>query len=271
MFKTAYYNRDVFEKERSKSSRFRFWIFLLGLLVLGSALIGLSYTVLYSDVLRVKSVKVEGLRSVSDERFIAALSVEFSKKWPLALLGRENILFWALGRKKGNLAQNLPAIEGVEIHPDLVRKEIVLNVRERELLGIWCFPSRGCYAFDKEGIVFAETPFSEGVLILKISDENSRPVVLGAPIFGNNKEWLKNILVTLGILEEIGWKPVSLQIRNLSLREWQVGIPAGLTLYFSLDFVPDALENTLANLKSKLKLDKLTYLDFRVPSRIYYK
>ena len=269
MFKTGYYNRDIFEKERSGYSRFGFWILFFGFLILGSAAVGLSHIVFYSDLFKVKSVKVEGLESVSDERFLAVLSAELSEKRPLALLGGENILFWMMGREKDSV-RNLPAIDKVEIRPDLLERELLLNVRERKLLGVWCLPSQDCWAFDKEGIVFAETPFSEGVLILKIGDLNSRPVVQGAPIFGN-KDWLKNILATLEILEEVGWKPVSLQIRDLSLQEWQAETPAGLTLYFSLNFVPDGLENTLAHLKDKLKLDKLTYLDFRVSSRIYYK
>ena len=260
--------RGDFFENRKRKSRLKLWPWLLGLFLLGLLVIGSLYLVLYSDILKVKSIKVEGADIIYQSSLLRSLIPEIIAKSKLkGWLGPENLLFW--GNQSLKSVRNLATLKMIKIKTDLFQKKADIQFEERKLKGIWCLVSFECYGFDGEGIVFIKAPEPEGVLILKIDDENQRQIVIGHSVF--NDLWFKNILVTLRDLDESGWEAVSVRVRDLKLEEWEMKTPAGLAIYFSLNFVPEDLGSIMKNLKDRLSINKLTYLDFRVPSRIYYK
>lgn len=247
----------------------------VGLLV-GAALIGSAYVILYADFFRVSTFEVSGSRFVSRDVLLASLNSQMlSGSLLRSLLGPGNILFWEFGEKPETL-NTLPILEGVSIESDIVDRKVVITARDRELFGIWCVSQNDCYGFDREGIVFARVPRVKGALILKINDTNNRAVVPGLPIFAG-AGWTEKVFKTLEIIRRYDFAVSLVEIRDLDLEEWKVEVASGLPaqagprFYFSLGFVPENLESILKNLDKRFEFNKVTYFDFRVPNRIYYK
>ena len=185
----------------------------------------------------------------------------------LAMLGPDNVLFWKLA----NLSESdlAPGVSNIKIDSDILSKKVNISVEKRDLFGIWCSLGK-CFGFDKDGVIFSEAPDVAGFLILKIKDENTRVVSLGSLVLPK-REWIANVLDTVKILSENDTAVSSVKIRNLSLEEWEIEISNGLRFYFSLNFIPENLKDIVQKLDKKLSLEKLSYIDFRVPSRIYYR
>lgn len=259
----------VFQKKKP-SVRLRF-LFGSGLfLLLGALLIGAAYFVLYSDFWKVKGFEVRNLKFTAEESLLAALnSAMIGNSKILSLLSPENILFWEFSDKPKNL-DTLPLLAQLSITTDLAAKKIILEVKERNFLGIWCGSKGDCYAFDEEGIIFARAPEAKGALILKLNDENNRPLVLGQPVF-TNPEWKENVFKVVEIMKNRKINISRLTIKNFRLEEWRAETSLGPIFYFSLNFVPQNLERILDNLGDKFEFDKVAYFDFRVENRIYYK
>lgn len=247
------------------------WAFFITLFLL----FGISgtgvYFLIYSDYFQVKSLEIKGTELVSSDVLLATITSQMKKEagWR-TFIGAKNILFWEFGAKPKLLTEISPLIANLNVESNLTERNVVVQVEERELLGIWCGSFKNCYAFDAEGIVFSEAPEVHGVLIMKIEDLNNRTLKLGNKILPNG-EWIKNFLKTVKIAKENSVPVAAIKIRDLALREWELKTAWGPVIYFSLDFVPDNLELIFFNLSQRFDLNKLSYLDFRVPNRIYYK
>jgi hypothetical protein len=119
-------------------------------------------------------------------------------------------------------------------------------------------------------VIFGEAPASRGVLILRIDDESGTPIVLGRPVLPHG-EWFANILANVSEVTSNNFQIVSIKVKSLDLREWEIGTSAGITMLFSFNFTPDNLGKVLESLKERLAGSKIKVLDFRVPNRIYYR
>ena len=60
-------------------------------------------------------------------------------------------------------------------------------------------------------------------------------------------------------------------VKDLNLEEWEVETARGPVFRFNLNFMPSNLESILDNLDEKFDFGKVTYFDFRIENRIYYK
>ena len=238
--------------------------------LLGAALIGFAYFVLYADFLKVESFEVNGSKLISNDVLFASLNAKMISDSRLrSLLGSDNILFWEFG-KKPEFLSSLPVLGEINIKTNLGEKKVIIGAHERELFGVWCVLENDCYGFDRQGIVFARVPDVQGVLILKIEDINNRPVILGNPIL-NDPVRVENVFQTLGTLDNYDFIVSSVEIRDLALEEWQAEVASGPIFYFSLNFAPDNLEGIIKNLDKRFEFSKVIYFDFRVPNRIYYQ
>jgi cell division septal protein FtsQ len=257
-----------FEKRKS-IVRLKFLLWSGVFTLLAASLIGASYFVLYSDFFKVKGFEVSESRFTPEDKLLAALDTQMiARSRLLSVLGPDNILFWSFGKKPEKL-ENLPLLARVSVDTDLTDGKVIISTEERYFSGIWC-ASVGCYAFDKEGIIFAKAPEAEGTLILKVYDENDRPFVLGTPALVR-AEWRENVFKILEVMESRGLVISRVNIKNFQLEEWEVETAKGPVFQFSLNSVPLNLERILDNLDDKFEFEKTTYFDFRVENRIYYK
>ncbi|HXF44360.1 MAG TPA: hypothetical protein VNK70_02780 [Candidatus Paceibacterota bacterium] len=259
----------VFQKRTKKLRKaVVLWSFIL--LILGGALIGASWFVLYGDFFKVREFEVIGSRSVDGERFLNLMKNEmFSASLSRAILGPDNILFWQFGGRPESLPE-LPIVSVASLDVNLAERKVAVKVMERKIEGIICRGKDECYGFDDKGVVFSVVPHVEGYLILKIDDQNSRPFVLGSLLFPRD-EWRENLFKTLSIFRDRDITVSAVRVKDYRLEEWEAETAAGLKFLFSLDFVPENLGGILENLDEQFDFGKLAYFDFRVPNRIYYK
>ena len=266
-------NNDLFLNRRSvrKKHRKKWLLFVIILFLFFGVIIGSGYFIIYSDYFQVKNLEIRGSQLISNENLLAAITAKMKTgtSWR-TFIGPQNILFWKFGSKPVLQAETLPIIADLNIQSDFTGKKVLIQVKERGLFGVWCFSDKNCYAFDADGFIFSAVPEVQGVLILKIEDQNPPPVELDNKILPNDDS-IKNLLSTIKIAKEKNIPIAGIKLRESALREWELKTAWGPVIYFSLDFVPENLEIVLANLTQRFDLEKLSYLDFRVRNRIYYR
>jgi len=258
---------------KKKKSRLIFWVLILVFCLVILVLTAVLYFVFYSEALKVKNFELVGSRLVSKDVLVSALTSENLKRTDfLKWLGPENMLFWMMNPSVLVL-KNIAAVKDVEITTDFGGKSVKATVRERSPYGILCEPSgevNQCYVFDDAGIIFSPAAEVQGFLILKINDKNKRNLVLGGSILPKS-DWVSNVFETVKIMAESGLKVSEVALNDLNLEEWEARIANGPLIYFNLNFIPSDLKNILRNLAEKFNLGELTYIDLRVPNRIYQK
>lgn len=257
-------------------------IWLLVLIFLILAIIGILYSVFYSDLFRVKAFNFSYSNNYLEETdssgfftndyLVSSLTAEAVKERRfLGYLGPDNILFWVMGKNENLVNDNvLPSVDDLEIDTDLFKRKVDILVSEKKLSGIVCKSENFCCAFDDEGNVFAFAPSVKGTLIVRIDDFNERPLVFGEK-FLPDKEWIENVVRTLEVIRESGFHVESASIGETSLSEWEVVVSQGPKFLFSLDFVPKDLKKVMETLKERADFSGIDYFDMRVENRIYYK
>lgn len=239
------------------------WVVTLALI--GSGI----YALIKTDALVVQEVRVEGVRLADHEKVKEAL-VAAAMRPPRSWLGEGFTPFWLfLGAPEPFLAA-FPMFRDVEVHTDVFSRTVTIWAEERELYGVWCRAGDDCYAFDREGIAFGRAPATHGTLIARVMDARTEPLSTGNAVLAD-ADWRRRMLETLTIIHALNLTPRTITVHEDALREWEVALAEGPTLRFSFTFVPERLEDALVSLSRRGDFRALTYLDFRVPDRLYYK
>lgn len=260
----------VYGMHQKKARQKHFFFALIFLLVL-SILLAISYFVLYGSFFRVRNIEVADIRGTSQDLLLGGLAADIAGGSRfLSLLGPDNILFWRFSPSMLS-ASALPIVAGASRNVDLRSRNVTLTVSERKSFGTWCSSvAQDCYVFDGSGFVFNKAPKNEGSLIVKVEDQNQREPLIGFFVFPKD-EWKNNFFKTLEVLDKNSIHISKVLMRDFSLREWEAVSNLGFSFYFSLDFAPENLDAVLKNLSRKLEFSRLSYLDFRVQNRVYYK
>jgi len=246
------------------------WKFLVFFSVAALVFLGAAYLVLYSSFFKVNKLEVQGPGFYDKNFLVSNIIVQILRNNKfLGFLGSDNVIFWFFGGRGELMNNTLSIAEDVQVTAALLTGEVEISLKERELFGVLCRRNE-CYAFDEDGVIFGKAPNVYGPLILKINDSVSHPVILGSYIL-SNVGWVNNIFETSNILGEKNVYTASIILRQKDLREWEALLPSGAKFYFSLEFVPEDFSAVLENIKKKVDLEDLSYLDFRVRGRIYYK
>jgi hypothetical protein len=230
---------------------------------------GIVYAFLATDLLEVREVRVEGARltvpTKVHEALTAAVDQTF-RKW----IGPAYVPFWFFLDTPPSFLAAHPIFRSVEVVPQPLARAVVIRVTERSLYGVWCGREGTCRAFDEDGVVFGEAPSVEGTLITRVTDTGSLLPPGGAVILAD-EEWRAHFFEILGILDKVRLTPRTITVGDPALREWEVKLLEGPLLKFSFTFVPPGLAETLESLARRSDFRALTYLDFRVRDRLYYK
>lgn len=231
---------------------------------------GVGYALVATDTLTVEEVRVEGVRLADHERVVARLAAAASVHAPRSWFNERLMLFWLFLDPPEEFLAEFPMFREVDVVPRLFAREVVIRVVERELHGIWCLEGRECYAFDNEGVVFGRAPVTYGVLITKVMDVRTAPFAPGEMVLPD-PEWRVRMLHTLKILNDLRLTSRAITVHEPAVREWEVALAEGPLLKFSFAFIPERLDETLTTLSRRVDFRALTYLDFRVRDRLYYK
>ncbi|MEK7657855.1 MAG: hypothetical protein AAB366_01525 [Patescibacteria group bacterium] len=250
------------EKQRKK----RRWILKLkiygSLSVFFILIIGAGYLIVYSPLFRIKNILILGTSNVP--KLEENIKVFFANQSKIdKFFGANNILIWKQ-EKIGEFLKNEPQIAELTIKKDYFKRLIKIEVKEREKFGIWC--ANNCFWFDKKGVVFLESPSTEGSLINKIDDFSDRSFNLGDKIL--EEKFLSNLIKIFEILEKSGLKIKSLKLEDIALQE--IITDSSPKIYFSLRIEPNFALAALQSLEN-IGFEKMEYIDLRVENRAYYK
>lgn len=243
-----------------------------------AAILGISIVIvlvllllLRNPLLRVRSVKIEGLQYIPNEAVDTFLKGSVTGHSGFKnFLGMRNMLAWPGSFTKDQL-KLLPSAETVTVEKNILRGSIIVHVKEREHEGVWCFENPDpamCYWFDEQGLV-TRTPRTEGSLILVVNDYARAKPEFEKPLI--DREFLSNLFSIFDALPAISVTKKEIRLEDLSRQEVVVPTFDGPTLYFSLRFPASSTPAEFQALKTKTAITKLNSIDFRVPNRIYYK
>jgi hypothetical protein len=253
-----------------KKNRSRFWFAAGGAFLLGAFFIGAIYFILHSPWLAVRDFSAPELPGISGRDILDSLKIEMLGNYVRAMLGPKNILFWKWGDHPESLYR-FPALKNLSVEASFWKRSVKVSAEERRLWGVVCnSPGSTCFGVDENGIVFSRVPEVFGFLLLRINDVNNRVFIPGQPLF-SRQAWFSNFKKTVDILNESGFRVIGIKSMNTLSREWEAQILGKPDFYFNLSFVPDNLDSVLKGLDSSINLSKASYVDFRIPTRIYYR
>lgn len=182
----------------------------------------------------------------------------------------ENLIILSKSRLKSELIATFPSITDIIIKKKLFHT-VVIDFHKRIQIGIWC-NEMNCYYFDKDGIVFSQTPPTEGSLILKIKDLSKNNIALGDKVLDNDQ--INFIIAFSGkIAENSKFKILEFKIKPNSSIDLEAITSNGWSIYLDEKQDPAAaVNNLLSILEEAVKnTENLEYIDLRIPTRVFYK
>lgn len=269
--KPPFQKQNILQHSLIKRSRkkmvFLLWIgvpFVLAILAV--------FFVAYGNFFTMREINISGERLLSESEVRIAVITEIERASFLArVLGPEHSVFWFFA--KSHYSFSTPTeLEFVSLNFDFWPRRVSIEVTERSVAHIICRPQENvCYGVTESGMIFAKIPEVRGALILRLEDNHSDiPIVLGAQYFGN-QTFLPHVYEVSNILGKENIIPVILRVRDRQLYEWEAVLGNGPTLYFSGFFVPRNLVGVLNDIRRATSFENLTYIDFRVQDKIFYK
>jgi len=252
-------------KRREKARIIKYVVSILSI----GFFIGLFYVFLYSQIFKVKSIEIKTNESQKD-RVLSAIIADISSRHKiLSILSPDNILFWELGSDATSTIP-VPDIKSVSITSLFFKKKVEITTEERKIKYVACRINQECFRMDEDGIVFKEAPNMEGYLITKIIDENNVVPIFGKPLI-QNKEWQLNMFAVMNVLKANNMPVKEIRIKEYALREYEAIFNSGVRLRFDFDVFPKNFDSILKNTTKTISLDKIEYIDFRIPNKIFYK
>lgn len=256
---------------------------------LGVALLLLIAGSLYAaqkyKVFAVQDIRIEGNSATASADIINAFKERIrGGSFFQRMLGEENILSWPTVSNEKDIRM-LPALISLSLTKDYAKRTISLSAVERTPYGIWCThqkdaaPESGdsaqpqmdrtCAWFDKDGVIFMPSLHVEGMLIKKVDDYSGRSL-----------PWLSKILPPaqaphlfeiFALLDAASLPIEEIRFDSAENQEVSAKLKGGPALLFSLRFSPSHVLPVLKDLSSRPDFRQISYIDFRVENRAYYK
>jgi len=252
-----YSDKKAFAK-RKRIFRIKIY-FLLFFVVLIA--FGIYYFLVFSSVFKIKSISIENNHFLTEEDILRDLKQIALSNSLGGQAGFDNMWSWPSGKIK---VFN-PAISELDINKNWLNQTIRIEVIERDRFAIWCvFNGSSCYWMDRQGVVFAQAPLTEGSLVYTIFDLRKNDLFLGSKV--EEERFIDNLIIVLNNLNKTGFEAKKI-IFNGELKEIRVETVEGPILLFSIRF------NEAANISSIKDLNLITaeYIDLTVDNKIYYK
>lgn len=146
----------------------------------------------------------------------------------------------------------------------------VLHALKREAVGIYCAGAEAsCYVFDHEGVVFGAAQTVVGTGIVKIEDQSDFKPAMNAPLL-DAEAWY-NLSRIIGAVKNNELDAGSIMLNRADHEATVMLLPERIPVYFSLAFDPQAHVDALPELRKKISLSGLQYIDMRVEGKIFYK
>ena len=247
--------------KRERNFRIKIYLYFLALFLV---LIGVSYVVFFSPIFKVREFKISGRERLLKESVLKILEPLILNSRLSDFLGKENLLAW----NRQDLSLPDTSLLSVKIRRDWIRQSVLIDIKERVPLGIWCGKIGNCYWLDENGIAFEEAPATEGPLILIVYDNSVKSIALGQKVV--EERFSKNLTDILKAISEMSI-PVKKITFDKILEELHVATYEGPDLLFSIRFNSELNIASLRSLKEKGAFKGMRYVDLRIENKIFYK
>lgn len=258
---------QVFIKtSKRESKRKRLYIISIICLVFLCIIGVFVYFFYWSSALQVVEFSVNGVNNTEETR--EAVLGYFDGIKSFFSPAHDRIVFWMFHDGEIQSPSFLPSASSIRLTSNFNERKVIIDVVLRVMSGVWCTANR-CFVFDKNGVLFDQSPDVSGSLILKIRDENNTPVSLGNSVL--SQEEFQSMKQAIESVERNKIPISEIVIQNRELKEWATVAPNGFSVRFSFDAIPEDLDSVFKGIFERTQLEKLTYIDLRVPNRVYFK
>lgn len=259
---SRYYRFKTLSKAETyqKKKNVIFWV--VGILIF----LGIIWFFFVSSVFRVNKIKLP------DNNIVGSADIHQFITDGASFNFGDNFFILSKNKLKTKLAAAFPILTDINIEKQPFQT-LIVNFEKRVPIGIWC-NDYNCYYFDKEGIIFQETPQTEGSLILKIKDPNKNNASLGEQVI-NKKQLNFMTAFNAKIIENDKFQIIEFKTAS-STESFNLEAITnyGWSIYLDQNQDPALSANNLLvtlNETIKDKSSALEYVDLRIPSRIFYK
>lgn len=216
---------------------------------------------LFGGPLHFQKIEIVGASGGSRAELEKLLIQEILTKPAGKFLGYRNLLSWP----NGEFLSRDPRLSGSLIQKDIFSRTLKIILPEKKRALIWC--GEECFWLDSSGYSIEEAPVTVGALV-PIINSKSATVSLGHAVMP--PQLFGNLLKTIGALELLGLSGLNMVVdtagNELVARRDGVAV-----LYFNLKHDPENLIPPLKKLMKSPGLNKLSYADFRIENRVYYR
>lgn len=243
---------------------------IFGFLVL-MIMSGVGYFVFFSSFFNINEVNIEGVSKLKKEELIEKINKNKKKRFLGFFNIENNLLFFNDEITKAQLSESFPILKDISIDKDYFHK-ININLNERKSIGTWCFDAisemQECRYFDEDGFTWGTAIRSSGSILITIEDERKSKAIDHI-----SKEVLDPILKANKEISDNGIKINKITIPEKGLESFRVYSLNGYYIIFSwLEPIMPQVESLEAFLDQRRDSDpSLTYVDLRIPNRIYFK
>lgn len=246
-------NRKPFFKKKS------FWFSFLFFAFGG----GLSYILFFSPYFQTEEVSILGAQTIAKDEVLK--NFQMDGKISLNILGSDLVsesLFIPSHGKISSILENFPEIEDVQIKKDFFQKKIVIEVKEKTPICIWCLKGN-CVLLDKNATYIKD--YGDEIGFIKVNEYENYEDNLQAW----SNETKKDFLITL----------ITVYKNNNEIKEFDIYADKFLGKYKNVDFVFDPKENIdwqIEKMNIVLKklnyiVDDLKYIDLRFGEQVVIK
>jgi len=236
-----------------------FWFSLLFFVLF----FGFLYLFLFSPYFQVKEMSVLGAQTISKEELLKNFRSDATMT--LNILGSNLIsesLFLPSQGKISSLLENFPEIEDINIKKDFFTKKIVIEVKEKTPVCIWCFKDV-CALLDKKATYIKDYENEVGFIKINEYDEYEK----------NLKNWSgepkQDFVITL----------LTVYKNNSEVREFDIHADKFFGKYKTINFVFDPKQDidwqiekmNIVLKKLNYSVENLNYIDLRFGEQVIIK
>lgn len=258
---SRYYRFKTMDREE-KIKKFKILFFLLSIFGFIMVIFWLIFISSFFDIQNINLSDNTALNRDNVENIILNIM-------PLGL--GKNLLIVSKASLKSRLIAAFPQITDVTIKKKLFHT-IIIDFKKRIQTGIWCQSETGtCFYFDKDGVIFAEAPQTEGSLILKIKDGSKNNISLGDQVLDSNQ--INFIFAFSGkIAENNKFKILEFKIKPSFSIDLEAVTDKNWSIYLDEKQEPIAAANNLLSILEEVDKNKenIEYIDLRISNRVFY-
>ncbi|MEK7579730.1 MAG: FtsQ-type POTRA domain-containing protein [Patescibacteria group bacterium] len=271
------YRDELKLKRKKRKIRFAFLVVSSFAVLTGF----LAYALFFSSWFSIKEIQVSGNKELSESEIRELADKYINRTYFLGYIKPfSNIFFVSSEGLEESFRKKMAQIDEVDISKSIFKKYLVIEIKEREAVGIWCGSTslttsleQSCFYFDKKMALFKSAPKFSGEVFLVIEDGRNRDFKVG-DVF-DDAELIEKLSSAKFFLDELK----IVDYRNFFLPagsfEFWIKTKDGWSIY--LDKETDIATQLVALkkiLEGKLSADRrqrLEYIDLRVNGRVYYK